>query len=152
MSQTDGCGPLKSKRWDRYPHSEPILESSMMLKLYCVFDAEAVKAMKGNRGKLAAQAGHAYIKSFWDSEDRFPALADDYKNRKDTREYKIALVAENADVLRQLEAIYKPICGVSLVTDAGLTVFDGPTVTCLGIGPIDPEHREKILQSLPTLV
>jgi peptidyl-tRNA hydrolase len=123
-----------------------------MLKLYCVFDAEAVKAMKGNRGKLAAQAGHAFLHAFWDAAKRFPTSADDYQNRVDTRAYKISLLAENADVLRQLEEIYKPICGVSLVTDAGLTVFDGPTVTCLGIGPIDPEHREKILQSLPTLV
>ena len=121
-----------------------------MLKLYCVFDAQAVKAVKGNRGKLAAQAGHAYLHTVWDAEDRFPETAKEYKHSE--KAYKIALLAENVDVLHQLEELYKPICGVSLVTDAGLTVFDGPTITCLGIGPIDPDSREKILQSLPTLV
>ena len=38
----------------------------------------------------------------------------------------------------------------ALIKDAGLTVFDGPTVTCLGIGPFWADEIDKITGHLRT--
>lgn len=117
----------------------------MKIKMYCIVSAEAVKAMKGSRGKLASQAGHAYLHAWWDAHERFPEVANAYNGG---RAYKITLVVENEARLRELEADYAETCGVSLVLDAALTVFDHPTVTCLGIGPIREEDIGENLRAL----
>lgn len=109
------------------------------MKMYAIFSAEAVRAMKGSRGKLAAQAGHAYLHTWWDSHERFNQMAEDYRLRAFGAAKKIGLVVEDTAQLVELERAYKDVCGVSLVVDAGLTVFKEPTTTCLGIGPI-PSH------------
>ncbi len=110
----------------------------MTYKLYCIFSEEAVKASKGNRGKLAAQAGHAFLHSIWDAMKRYPIDAVKYKNSE--RAYKIACIAPEA-TLHVLYEKYKGIAGVTMVTDAALTVFDQPMITALGIGPIDIEGK-----------
>lgn len=119
------------------------------IKMYCVCSKEALIKMKGIRGKMIAQAGHAYLHAFWDAEARHPAQAQAY--RDSDRAYKIALVVETQADLEALEAVYRPVCGVSLVTDAGFTVFDGPTVTFLGIGPIPESLIGDDLKALKTL-
>ena len=35
--------------------------------MYCIFAKESIDKMKGNRGKMAAQAGHAFLHSWWDA-------------------------------------------------------------------------------------
>ena len=35
--------------------------SEPKIKMYCIFSKEALKKMNGIRGKLASQAGHAYL-------------------------------------------------------------------------------------------
>lgn len=116
--------------------------------MYCVVAMESFKKMKGNRGKLAAQAGHAYLHAYWDAELRFDATRFS-PYRHSGKAYKVCLVVDTVEELKALEASYRPICGVSLVTDAGITCFDGePTVTCLGIGPIRAEDRKEDLQTL----
>lgn len=119
------------------------------MKMYAVFSKEAVDLMKGSRGKLAAQAGHAYLHAFWDADTRFPFDAKKYRNSDHA--YKIALVVPTETELLELLESYRNICGVSLVKDAGFTVFEGPTVTCLGIGPIAPNMIKDDLKSLKTL-
>ncbi len=122
------------------------------LKMYAIFSPAALKAMKGIRGKLAAQAGHAYLHAWWDAVDRHPFKAWTY--RKSPRAYKIALVAPDdvpEDWYDELLLGYRDVTGVTKVVDAGLTVFDGPTLTCIGIGPINPDAREAILRSLRPL-
>jgi peptidyl-tRNA hydrolase len=136
------------------------------MKMYCIVSREALKAMNGNRGKLAAQAGHAYLHAYWDAEDYLgrpvtEVSMDQWRARKDLltayrksgKATKVCLVVETTDELRVLEAAYRPVCGVSLVTDAGLTCFDGvPTVTCLGIGPIRDEDVGDDLKALKVLI
>lgn len=117
-----------------------------MFKLYSIFSMEAVKAMKGSRGKLAAQAGHAYLHSYLDALDRFPKQARAYF--QDQRAFKICLAVPGEDELVSLRDAYQEVCGVSLVTDAALTVFEHPMTTCLGIGPI---HVDKIGDDLKGL-
>lgn len=145
------------------------------IKMYAVFAKESLLKMNGIRGKLGAQAGHAYLHAYWDAEQRFGEDAyplnygsmaeyplgsghriyryqrDIVEYRKGPRAYKICLVVDTVDDLRALENEYKDICGVSLVTDAGFTVFNEPTTTCLGIGPLRDSEKTDSLRNLKTL-
>lgn len=120
------------------------------LKLYCIVNAEALAKMNGNRGKLAAQAGHAFLHSFWDATERFPEAARAYKDSG--LAFKITLVVPTEAELRDLVECYRATCGVSLVTDAARTVFLEPTVTCLGLGPIRESEIGASLKALPVLI
>ena len=124
--------------------------------MYCIFANESVKKMNGVRGKLASMSGHAYLHSFWDADredasvpvnmKRMQAIA--YMNSE--RAYKITLVVDTVEELRALQDKYRDICGTSLVTDAGFTVFNEPTTTCLGLGPIAEENIGDDIKSLKT--
>ena len=132
----------------------------MKIKMYAIFSKEAVDKMRGSRGKLAAQAGHAFLHSFWDASRMYRdehgmlnpenyqkySQAMDYQNSNHA--YKIGLVVDNEEQLIQLRDKYSDICGVSLVKDAGFTVFSEPTITCLGIGPISEINIDDDLKQL----
>lgn len=115
------------------------------IKLYAIVSNEAVEASKGNRGKMGAQLGHAYVHSILDSMHRFPQHTLDYLASGSVA--KICLRADE-EVLHSLSRLYKDKCGVYLVKDAGLTVFPRPMITALGIGPIYVNEREDILAKL----
>jgi peptidyl-tRNA hydrolase len=117
------------------------------LRLYAIINREALKAAGGSRGKMMAQAGHAFLHAYWDAEARFPERARAYR---DGLAKKIVLEAENEDVLRALAARVDGV-GFTLVTDAALTVFKTPTVTALGLGPIDKAELPEWLAALPVL-
>lgn len=117
-----------------------------MIKIYCIVAKESLVKMNGNRGKLAAQAGHAYLHSFWNAEENHPDMALSYKHNEHA--YKICLIVNTVTDLQCLYDKYRNICGVALIEDAGFTVFDKPTVTCLGIGPIHVDKIEEDLSSL----
>ena len=124
----------------------------MKVKMYCIFARESVEKMNGIRGKMCTQAGHAYLHAFWDAidyksvEKTNQALA--YKGSD--RAYKITLIVDTVDELRAIQEKYKDICGTSLVTDAGFTVFNEPTTTCLGLGPISEDNIGDDLKALKT--
>ena len=129
----------------------------MKYKMYCIFANESVKKMNGVRGKLASMSGHAYLHAFWDAMEseefnyykRGQAIA--YKNGEgDGRAYKITLIVDTVDELKELQEKYKLVCGTSLVTDAGFTVFQEPTTTCLGLGPISEDNVGDDLKALKT--
>jgi peptidyl-tRNA hydrolase len=115
------------------------------MKMYAIVSNEAVKASGGNRGKMGAQIGHAYVHSMIDALARFPADAQAYLASGTVG--KVCLKADEAD-LHALSILYKNKCGVYLVKDAGLTVFPRPMITALGIGPIRVDAREPILADL----
>lgn len=117
-----------------------------MYKMYAVMCMEAIKKMNGIRGKMITQGGHAYLHSFWDSERRFPKFAEDYKNSDHPR--KITVYVDTEKELFALFEKYQNQCGVSLVKDAGFTVFNEPTITCLGIGPIKEDDIDADLKNL----
>lgn len=119
------------------------------MKMYCVFSLESLAEIKGIRGKLAAQAGHAYLHSFWDAARKYPAAAEAYQSGKHAK--KICLVAKDNAELLELVAAYKDICGTTVVVDAGFTVFSQPTLTCVGIGPIAEEDIQSNIKSLKLL-
>lgn len=129
----------------------------MKHKMYCIFAKESVQKMNGNRGKMCTQAGHAY----WDADRRFRSyyggLGGDHISAVDhyktgDRAYKITLIVDTVDELKALQEKYKDVCGTSLVTDAGLTVFDEPTTTCLGLGPISEDNIGDDIKSLKVFI
>jgi peptidyl-tRNA hydrolase len=114
-----------------------------MIKQYCIISKTVTNIPIG---KLCGQSGHAFVGSLIDSQNRFPLIASQYLATPE--QYKIVLVAKNVEVLNKLYENYKNICGVHLVTDMGLTVFNEPTITCLGLGPLLEEDKGKDLQRL----
>ena len=118
-------------------------------KLYCVFSRESLKRMNGIRGKMTSQAGHAFLHSFWDADKRFPFDADAY--RKSQKSYKITLVVDTDEELLSLYEKYKNTCGATKVIDAGLTVFKEPNLTCVGLGPLNPETMGQDFKDPKTL-
>jgi len=118
------------------------------LRLYAIINKEALKAAGGSRGKMMAQAGHAFLHAYWDAEQRFPERAREYRAG---RAKKIVLAAENEAALRDIAARADGF-GFTLVEDAALTVFKQPTVTAVGLGPIDKSELPEWLSKLPGLV
>lgn len=119
------------------------------IKLYAIVSNEAVAASGGNRGKMIAQAGHAYVHSMLDSLSRFPNQARSYLESGVVA--KVCLKADE-QVLHTLSVLYKNRCGVFLVKDAGLTVFPRPMITALGLGPLNVDDREDIVKSLKVFI
>lgn len=135
----------------------------MKHKMYCIFAKESLDKINGVRGKLATQAGHAYLHAFWDAmslirnplygemEHHQTKLPQAIKYQNSDRAYKITLVVDTVEELKQLQQRYKDVCGTALVTDAGFTVFKEPTTTCLGLGPISEDRIGDDLKALKTL-
>ena len=126
------------------------MENENPLKMYCVVSREALKAMNGNRGKMMAQAGHAFLHAFIKGKMMWDCRAYSYLN--DQRAFKITLVVETTAELHELLKEYEWKCGTALIEDAGLTVFNEPTVTCLGIGPWRVTDECVKLKSLKPLI
>ncbi len=80
--------------------------------------------------------------------EHYPQYAEAFIDSQ--RAKKITLVVETVEELHTLQKAYQDVCGTSLVTDAGLTVFKEPTTTCLGIGPIPVNLIGDDLKALKT--
>lgn len=129
------------------------------LRLYAIVNMEAMKLAGGNRGKMMAQAGHAFLHAWWDAaslQRHFYGGETRAKAYRDSNSAaKIVLAAENEAELR---GYYDDIfpnrlgIGVTLVTDAARTVFPEPTVTFLGLGPLTKEEAPEWLQKLKVLI
>lgn len=117
------------------------------LKMFAIVHEKAIKGMGGNRGKMTSQTGHAFLHAFWDAEKSNPELAEAYKNSGAAK--KITLICDDEALMRQLVEDYRGKTGVTVVEDAGLTVFKGQrTFTCIGIGPLDANHQDERLNSM----
>jgi len=116
------------------------------------------------KGKLAAQVAHASLKVFFDrmrplySEGLSIAPRDDWdwplvKEWIDGSFTKIVLGCQDEPEILALEAKAKEAgLPTALVVDNGLTEFHGvKTVTCLAIGPDDPEKIDKVTGHLTPL-
>ena len=103
------------------------------MRIYCIFSKEAIDLMRGNRGKMAAQAGHAYLHSYWDAQERFPEAVSAYRSGLAR---KICLIVPTTEELVAIYVKHEHEVPCTLVEDRGFTVFDKPTITCIGIGPV----------------
>jgi peptidyl-tRNA hydrolase len=126
----------------------------MIIKMYAVFARETLRQMKFE-GKLAAQAGHAYLHAWWDAEERlsleegldsyggcpsfeyttyYHEVMRPYRYGDDAR--KVALVVDTVQELEELYEQFRPHMGATIVDDCGYTVFKCTTTTAVGLGPI----------------
>ena len=98
--------------------------------------------MKPRTGKLVVQGCHAVVGVL----EEKPKLLKEWR---ESRCKKVCLQVDGEEELKDLEAKAK-CAGLKtyLVTDAGLTEFDGPTVTCLAIGPDYSDKIDPITGSL----
>ena len=104
---------------------------------------------------MCAQAAHASISFLKDAlyvdHDRSPAPEEQTKWLEEGMT-KICVRAESEEELMEIyQAARAAKLEVHLITDAGLTEFDGPTKTCLAIGPDLAEKIDKITGGLKLL-
>ena len=131
------------------------------MKMYCIFSKEAIKLMNGNRGKMASMAGHAYLHAYWDADQK----AWDNRYHPDAcwaAKYRHGGLAKKVtvfvDTTEELIELYEKLkidsrhAGITLVKDAGLTVFDGPTVVCMGYGPVPDDRVPEEIANLKVLI
>jgi len=110
-------------------------------------------------GKLMAQACHAstswlagLVRSIIEN-DKKPNL-NEFENQWVFGRFKKICVGVSSE--GELQEIYEKAknagLNVSKIVDAGLTEFGGEaTLTCVGIGPNDPDEIDKITGGLPLL-
>lgn len=91
------------------------------------------------KGKLAAQAAHASLMSYFEAEKEDKSIAKEWL---DTGEKKIVLKVSDQDSLEKLYKAFKfKKVPCALVSDAGMTQLPPGSKTALGIGPW---HASKI--------
>jgi peptidyl-tRNA hydrolase len=101
------------------------------------------ESLKLPRGKLAAQVAHASLAAFLE------APADARKEWLSDGMGKVVLQGESDTMLAELERLaIEASLPVALIADAGHTVVDAGTVTCLGIGPASVAAIDKLTGSL----
>jgi len=136
----------------------------MIIKMYAIFCRETLREMQFE-GKLAAQAGHAYLHAWWDAEDRthpdneetasflgydYELVMDAYRNGDDAR--KVSLVVDTIAELEEIYEQFRPHMGATIVDDCGYMVFNCTTTTAVGLGPIPSDWTKGTrLADLPTL-
>ena len=100
-------------------------------------------------GKLAVQAGHAFLTAWRKAYAADEAAAADYANDIQT---KVVLVAPDLATLERIAAKATER-GVpsALITDAARTVLPEPTVTVLGLGPMSKTDCNALTRGLRML-
>lgn len=98
------------------------------------------------KGKMVAQGSHACLYSYLKTP---PEILEAWKSE---RQRKICVGVDSEE---ELLRIYKQAedAGLpcALILDAGLTEFEGPTNTAVGIGPAPDEEIDKITGNLKLL-
>lgn len=100
-------------------------------------------------GKVASQAGHAFLDAYLQALDLTPNEAVEYKT--DHHGIKVCLAVSSLDDLLKAEFKAKQI-GLphALIHDLGYTCFEGQTtITALGIGPVRKDQIKSIIGHLP---
>ncbi|MDP7180389.1 MAG: peptidyl-tRNA hydrolase Pth2 [Candidatus Woesearchaeota archaeon] len=99
--------------------------------------------LKLPKGKMSVQVAHASVGSLVKSHK------DDVSSWKKEGMKKVALkVKDLAELMKFKEDAEDAGLVVSLIEDAGKTVVEPGTVTCLGIGPDKEEKIDKVTGKL----
>jgi len=102
--------------------------------------------LKLPRGKLAAQASHASVEAALKSNS---SVVETWRK---IGMKKAVLRVDNLDELLEIKKKARSYKLVSaLIIDAGHTVLEPGTITCLGIGPDSEEKIDKVTGSLKML-
>lgn len=110
------------------------------------------------KGKLAVQVAHASVGAYLQVDnmkldedcltniEKIIELQDNWFNEG---QRKIVFKVNNVDELYTIEALARELYIPSyLVEDMACTVFDYPTVTCIGLGPVSIEKMNEITKDL----
>ncbi len=102
-----------------------------------------------SRGKIAAQAAHASLMSYFEAEKADRHVVKEWL---DNGEKKIVLKVSDEEALVKLFGAFK-YKGVpcALVTDAGLTEIAPGSKTALGIGPWNSKEIDQFTKGLKLL-
>ena len=101
------------------------------------------KDLKLPKGKLAAQVAHASVEAVLKSDK------DMVKKWRAEGMMKIVLnVADEKELKKYLQQAKDQGLVTALITDAGRTVVEPGTVTCLGVGPDRVEMIDTITEKL----
>lgn len=93
-------------------------------------------------GKLMGSAGHAFQMCFWEASLVRSEMCNLYAQSPEHG--KIVLGASMKDIDDVAHDARKLGLPWHVVTDLGLTVFSVPTVTCLGLGPLNEVEYESL--------
>ena len=118
-------------------------------------DLKNTKGEKVRSGKIVAQACHS-AESFLTNQRQGKKicfeLSDEQANWLDTGRTKIVLkVNSEKELVEIFQEAKKKGLTAHMITDAGRTEFDGPTKTCVSIGPNYAEDIDKVTGHLSTL-
>lgn len=115
--------------------------------------------LKMGRGKMSAQVAHASMKIFFDR------IEEIYHDARMDKPYRMNIEDITPKMKEWIEGIFtKVVVGcddekhllelkneaekmglpVSLIKDAGLTVFKEPTYTCIAIGPDESDKIDEV--------
>jgi len=98
------------------------------------------------RGKLAAQVAHASVASLLSTP------AEDQREWFGSGMPKVVLAVDNEEALiAYSEKARKAELPAQIIRDAGRTVVEAGTITCLGIGPAAAEAVDEITGALSLL-
>ena len=119
----------------------------MNYKMYCIINMEVFNPIENYIGKVASQAGHAFVNmTNYMGHNEFI----DYFESNGL-EKKITVKIDTTEKLVKLYEKYKDDYTSCLITDVGLTCFDGKrTITCMGI-LLPEEHDLKDIKRLRLL-
>lgn len=95
--------------------------------------------LKIPKGKMAAQCSHASVDSTLKSDKKIVELW-----KKEGAKKVILKVKDEKELLKYKQLAEDLSLKTALVTDAGRTVLEPGTVTCLGIGPDLEERIDKV--------
>ncbi len=100
-------------------------------------------------GKMVAQACHAAVEC---NEQAKRTHTKQWRRWRDEGAKKVALEVESLEELRVLiaEADKLDIVNV-MIQDAGHTEVPPGTITCIGVGPDQPQRIDKVTGRLPLL-
>ncbi len=102
--------------------------------------------LKLPKGKLAAQAAHAAVEAVLKSDP-----ADVKAWRKEGMPKIVLKVKDEAELVAFFQRAKEQNFVSSLITDAGRTVVEPGTKTCVGIGPDDEEKIDLLTGKLSLL-
>ena len=99
--------------------------------------------LKLPRGKLSAQVSHASVDCVLKSDKK---IIEKWKNQGGKK--VVLKVADEKELLKYMSIAENEGLKVALIKDAGHTVVEPGTITCLGIGPDLEEKIDKVTGKL----
>ncbi len=99
--------------------------------------------LKMPKGKLAVQSSHASVQGVLNSDDK---IVDEWISEGSKK--SVLKVKDKDELLEIKKKAEAAKLKTALITDAGKTFFEGPTITCLAIGPDKEEKIDKITGKL----